>query len=229
MVMNLTPPTATMPSLLKYQYVSRLASQFGHVLHNLLSETRYAALHGLQCDKLFMKVQTKLLTHLFWTYENVRDISCHYSYLSSKEYEAWRDSNPEVVQPPSPLPDEMIEKLIALEQSGSRGLRGEIFRSMFDMQVHSPSSREELERTDFAKMFNGLRKELTGLAESRDYDGTESNGFSTFKLIIGSFDVAYYVHLMWVLTRCVFGRCANHPRQVPDLCPRYVLQRLQAR
>lgn len=196
MVTNITPPTSTKPSLLKYQYVSRLATQFGHVLHNMLSETKYAALHGLQTDKLFLKVQTKLFQHLFWTRDNVINTSCHYSYLSSDYYEAWRDGRDEVSQPPQKLPREMVQGAIDLEQGGSRGLQGELFRSMYDMQVHSPASREELERTDFAKMFNDLRRKLTGLAGSREYDGTESNGFATFKLIIGSFDVGYYVHLM---------------------------------
>jgi len=198
-VCQFIPPTTTKPSLLTTDLVLRLSSQVGQALHNLLSQTRYAALHGLKGDHLFTKAIAKLFQHLVWNHDNIKEMSCHYSYLCPEFHDAWLDSQPTASpeQPPRQFSDEVIHKIMELKESSSiQSIRQNLQMAMFDMRVHSPGSRAELENTEFAKLYNSTIREATGCMGSREYDGSETQAFSHFKLIMGSFDVGYYVHLL---------------------------------
>lgn len=62
------------------------------------------------------------------------------------------------------MSDDMAERIAASRHflQALRNLR-QLSSVMFDMEVHSPKSRAALEDMDFAKRYNELRNELTGM------------------------------------------------------------------
>lgn len=61
LVMNFTPPTSSMPSLLTPGEVSTFLHEFGHALHALLSECRFASLSGTSVTRDFVELPSQLM------------------------------------------------------------------------------------------------------------------------------------------------------------------------
>ena len=66
-VCNFTPPSATRPSLLSFQEVTTLFHEFGHALHGMLAEGRYASINGTHVYWDFVELPSQLMEN--WCYE----------------------------------------------------------------------------------------------------------------------------------------------------------------
>jgi len=66
-VCNFTKPTDTKPSLLTFNEVTTLFHEFGHALHGMLADTKYASLSGTNVYWDFVELPSQILEN--WAYE----------------------------------------------------------------------------------------------------------------------------------------------------------------
>ncbi len=63
-VCNFTPSSEDVPSLLKFDEVTTLFHEFGHALHGMLADTRYASLSGTHVYWDFVELPSQILEKL---------------------------------------------------------------------------------------------------------------------------------------------------------------------
>lgn len=99
-VMNFTKPTADKPSLLTPYEVETFLHEFGHALHGLLAETRYASLSGTSVYRDFVELPSQF----------------NENYLTEKEF---LDGFARHYQTGEPLPQELLDRMTASQQYGA--------------------------------------------------------------------------------------------------------------
>lgn len=99
-VMNFTKPTADKPSLLTPYEVETFLHEFGHALHGLLANTKYASLSGTSVYRDFVELPSQF----------------NENYLTEKEF---LDGFAKHYVTGEPIPQELVDKLIASAQYGA--------------------------------------------------------------------------------------------------------------
>ncbi len=99
-VMNFTKPTADKPSLLTPYEVETFLHEFGHALHGLLANTKYASLSGTSVYRDFVELPSQF----------------NENYLTEKEF---LDGFAKHYLTGEPIPQEMIDKIISSSQYGA--------------------------------------------------------------------------------------------------------------
>ena len=166
-VANMNKPSADTPSLLKHGEVSTLFHEFGHVLHNALTKARYSSQSGTSVSWDFVETPSQMLERWAWNPQVLKKISKHY-------------------QTAQPLPDEMIEKMIAAKNFGAAGsyLRQDFF-AQYDMTLHTKNKTPDTTKTYFS-----MTKKIRGLPLTK---GTYPQ--AAFGHIMGGYDAGYYGYL----------------------------------
>jgi thimet oligopeptidase len=112
-VTNFPKSTATRPSLLKHQDVETFFHEFGHAIHTILGGTTLASFSGTHVKTDFVEMPSQMLEEWMWDTNMLKQVSSHYTTAE-------------------PLPDEIIEKKIALKNLNSGNF---ILRQMFFAQL----------------------------------------------------------------------------------------------
>lgn len=99
-VMNFTKPTADKPSLLTPYEVETFLHEFGHALHGLLANTKYASLSGTSVYRDFVELPSQF----------------NENYLTQKEF---LDGFAKHYQTGNPIPQELVNKIISSSQYGA--------------------------------------------------------------------------------------------------------------
>jgi len=99
-VMNFTKPTADTPSLLTPYEVETFLHEFGHALHGLLTQCRYASLSGTNVYRDFVELPSQF----------------NENYLTEKEF---LDSFARHYKTGDPIPQELVDKIIKSSQFGA--------------------------------------------------------------------------------------------------------------
>ncbi len=100
LTMNFTRPTDTKPSLLTVREVETFMHEFGHALHQLLSRCKYQSLSGTNVYRDFVEVPSQFNENYVYEREFLDSFARHY-------------------QTGEPVPQELIDRLIASSQYGA--------------------------------------------------------------------------------------------------------------
>ncbi len=99
-VMNFTKPTAEKPSLLTPYEVETFLHEFGHALHGLLADTRYASLSGTSVYRDFVELPSQF----------------NENYLTEKEF---LDGFARHYETGEALPQELLDRMISSQRYGA--------------------------------------------------------------------------------------------------------------
>ena len=188
LVCNFSPPTASKPSLLKHDEVVTLFHELGHGIHDLVGRTKYSRFHGTNVVRDFVEAPSQMLENWCWTPDQLKYLSHHYSYLSAEYADAWRTSAPKGAERPAQtLPNDLIDKLVKSKHVNDAlfNLR-QLHFGIFDMTVYQPENHEQVERWDYAELYNRLGREIqpldTPVELGEGYDWGMSFHLSSFLL-----------------------------------------------
>ncbi len=199
--MNYTPPTPVKPCTLDMSDVRSLFHEMGHGLHNTLSRAKCARFHGTRVERDFVEAPSMMFEYFFWTPRHIKEVSLHYSRISSTYEKVWRDTYPDADDlPPQQLPDETVAALLHLKYANKPlDLLKEFHYALYDMAIHNPPAREALESMNLCETLNKTRNEIMCMEGGEVMgEGWEWSHFeSVFRHINGgAYDVGYYAYLM---------------------------------
>ena len=150
LVCNFSKPTATKPALLKHQEVWTLFHELGHAIHHLVSKTKYSVTHGTAVSRDFVEAPSQMLENWCWMPDIMRQISQHW-------------------QTKEKIPEQLIQRLVKTKHvnSATEALRY-VQISMFDMQIHTPSSQTAAKEANYAVLWNQSRRQYSGIKGPED-------------------------------------------------------------
>ncbi|MBQ3666830.1 MAG: Zn-dependent oligopeptidase [Elusimicrobiaceae bacterium] len=166
-VANLNKPSKETPSLLKHGEVETLFHEFGHVLHNALTKSKYKAFSGTSVSWDFVEAPSQMLERWAWNPTVLKKISKHY-------------------KTGEPLPDDVIERMLKAKNFGSGGayLRQNFF-AQYDMTLHTAAKTP-----DTTKLYFDLTKKIRALPLTKN-----TYPQAAFGHIMGGYDAGYYGYL----------------------------------
>ncbi|MEZ4818521.1 MAG: M3 family metallopeptidase [Bdellovibrionota bacterium] len=97
MVCNFTSPTSDKPSLLTHDEVETYFHEFGHLVHNMVSDTRFASHGGTSVPRDFVEAPSQMLENWVWKEESLKLLSGHYKTGKS-------------------IPSDMLDKMLKLKK-----------------------------------------------------------------------------------------------------------------
>ena len=100
LVMNFSKPTEDKPALLRLGEVETFLHEFGHSLHGIFANTRFESLSGTNVWWDFVELPSQFMENFAVEKESLRTFAFHY-------------------QTGEPMPDELIEKVIASRNYGA--------------------------------------------------------------------------------------------------------------
>lgn len=166
-VANMNKPSENTPSLLKHGEVETLFHEFGHVLHNALTKSKYKAFSGTSVSWDFVEAPSQLLERWAWDPTVLKKISRHY-------------------KTGEPLPDDLIKRMLDAKNFGNGGvyLRQNFF-AQYDMTLHTADKTP-----DTTKLYFDLTKKIRALPLTKN-----TIPQAAFGHIMGGYDAGYYGYL----------------------------------
>ena len=166
-VANFTPGSTGRPPLLTHDEVATYFHEFGHVIHNVLTQAKYYRFSGTNVDRDFVEAPSQMLENWVWEPSMLRRISSHY-------------------KTGKPLPDRLIEKMVQA-RTADVGLKTcrQILFGTFDMAIHTATGAVET-----TPLWAKLQKEIMGTDFLEGAIPQASLGH-----FMGGYDAAYYGYL----------------------------------
>lgn len=193
---NFPPPTPNKPTLLQHSNVIQMFHELGHAMHDLLSRTRYAALHGHEVPRDFVELPSHMLENWCWVPDQLASISTHYSHISPGYAAVWKREHETEDLPPKTLPDELTGRLAASRTADvALSTLRQIVYAKFDMVIHGEPvhSEEELKRWWREEREN---IGLVSVSEAARANTDLGHGFATTVHFIEGSAASYYSHLL---------------------------------
>ncbi|HXW52048.1 MAG TPA: M3 family metallopeptidase [Candidatus Acidoferrales bacterium] len=154
------------PALLSHEDVIVFFHEFGHLMHSTLSTAPYETLYGTAVRPDFVEAPSQMLENFMWQPSILKQVSSNY-------------------QTGQPLPDDLIQKMIALKHVGD-GMTWstQAFYAQYDMTIHS-SPDVNVDTTWFA-----LKEKMTPFPA---IPGTHAE--ASFGHLMAGYDAGYYGYL----------------------------------
>ncbi|MEO5970116.1 MAG: M3 family metallopeptidase [Bdellovibrionia bacterium] len=167
-VANFTPSENGKPSLLKHEEVRTIFHEFGHIMHQTLTQAPYASLSGSSVDQDFVEAPSQMLENWVFSKEILTLLSGHY------------------LDPKKKLPTEWIDKIIeARDFNQGYFYTRQLFLASLDMTYHTTSGS-----VDTTKVFQKLYKDVMSI------NPAETSHFqASFGHLMGGYDAGYYGYL----------------------------------
>ena len=122
-VANFTKPTESSPSLLRHTEVVTLFHEFGHILHQTLTTSRYTRFSGTRVERDFVEAPSQMLEHWCWQPDMLRGFSRHH-------------------ETGDPLPTSLIDRMIEAKHTSSAiATLRQVYFSRLDLAYHSEAGR----------------------------------------------------------------------------------------
>lgn len=168
MVANFPKMSTERPSLMPHDQVEVLFHEFGHVMHENLARARYFSQSGTLVARDFVEAPSQMLENWVWDKQILRQLSKHYKTSS-------------------PLPDELIEKMLAAKSHmiGYLNMR-QMVLALFDFKLHTEDHAD-----DIVALYNGVVKDLLGVGLLPQHRWPAGFGH-----MAGGYDAGYYGY-MW--------------------------------
>lgn len=141
---NFTKPSADTPSLLTIDEVETVFHEFGHALQGMLSTAPYKSLSGTNVDRDYVELCSQINEHWAFTPELLKSYAKHY-------------------KTGQPIPDELVEKLIASSKFNQGFITTELAgAALLDLAYGQVPEVEDVVafENDFAKKI-GMPDEIT--------------------------------------------------------------------
>lgn len=168
-VMNFTKPTADTPSLLTPYEVETFLHEFGHALHGLLSQCKYASLAGTNVYRDFVELPSQF----------------NENYLTEKDF---LDSFAKHYQTGEKLPQALVDKIIKSSQFGAGyACMRQLGFGYLDMAWHtmtdSVADPVEFERKamESVQIFPIVEGTMTAPTFSHIFSGGYASGYYSYK------------------------------------------------
>ncbi len=122
-VANFTKPTESSPSLLRHTEVVTLFHEFGHILHQTLTTSRFTRFSGTRVERDFVEAPSQMLEHWCWQPDMLAGFSRHH-------------------ETGDPLPTSLIDRMIeARHTSSAIATLRQVYFSRLDLAYHTESGR----------------------------------------------------------------------------------------
>lgn len=135
-VCNFPPPTSDKPSLMTHEDVETFFHEFGHCLHNILTEATLASLAGTATTQDFVELPSQMFENWVWEPEVLNTFARHYKTNE-------------------PLPPELLKAMIAARNvSSAIKAERQVYYGMLDLDYHlSPDGKVDTTKvaTDLMK------------------------------------------------------------------------------
>jgi thimet oligopeptidase len=153
------------PALFSHRDLIEFFHEFGHLMHTTLSTAPHASLYGANVRGDFAEAPSQMLENWMWQPSILKKVSSH-------------------VTSGQPLPDALIEKLLARKHS-TDGIfwTRQAFLGVFDLTIHSSGTQ-----VDSTRLWFSLMPQLTLLPPPPA--GTLPD--ASFLPIMGGYDAGYY-------------------------------------
>ena len=167
LICNFPPAADGKPSLLTYEQVETLFHEFGHALHNVLTQTKYAAFTGTSVPQDFVEVPSQIMEN--W----VRDKTTLDRFAAD-----YRD-------PSVKLPKEILAKM---EQARLATIathyRRQLAFGILDLEIHTTTDQQVFDKV--VDITNRIMGEIY-------YPVPDGTGFvASFGHLGGGYDAGYY-------------------------------------
>lgn len=122
LVCNFTKPTPDKPSLLPHDEVETFFHEFGHGLHNILTNVKYASFSGTAVARDFVEAPSQMMENWVWNRDVLKAFTKHY-------------------KTGEPIPDDLLDGMLAARNVGS-GIETEfqLFLGEMDQAYHTVPS-----------------------------------------------------------------------------------------
>jgi thimet oligopeptidase len=115
---NFTKPTPDSPSLLQHSEVETLFHEFGHVLHNTLTEVSLPRFSGTQTERDFVEAPSQIMENWTWEPTVLSRFACHY-------------------RTNEPIPAELLASMVAARnQNVALKTLRQVFYGRYDLALH---------------------------------------------------------------------------------------------
>ena len=168
-VMNFTKPTDTKPSLLTPYEVETFLHEFGHALHGLMSNTRFASLSGTNVYRDFVELPSQF----------------NENYMTQKQF---LDGFARHYQTGEPIPQALVDKIVESAQFGAAyACLRQLNFGLVDMAWHSitapvdDASKFEIEAGKSVQMFEPVEGTMTSPTFSHIFGGGYAAGYYRYK------------------------------------------------
>lgn len=168
-VMNFTKPTGDKPSLLTPYEVETFLHEFGHALHGLLANTKYASLSGTSVYRDFVELPSQF----------------NENYMTQKEF---LDGFAKHYQTGEVIPQELVDKLIVSSQYGAAyACLRQLTFGYLDMAWHTQKAPVddavafEKDATKAVNMFPAVEETMISPQFSHIFSGGYAAGYYSYK------------------------------------------------
>jgi len=125
MVANFTKPTDELPSLLRHSEVVTLFHEFGHILHQTLTQAAYLRFAGTAVERDFVEAPSQMLEHWCWEPKVLASFARHYETGET-------------------IPSDLVDRMVAAKNTSSGvSTNRQLYFGLLDMALHAPGAQKD--------------------------------------------------------------------------------------